>query len=159
MGQLKSFILVLWLVCSGAVVGQDDVVTFSEEGLRERYQVLIAELRCPKCQNQNLADSNSMIAEDLRKEVHRLLEEGRSDAEIVDFLVARYGDFVRYRPPLKSTTLLLWGLPAVFILVIVLVPIVLLRRQRRSSAAVVSLTERDSRRLQRLLKKSPSDIE
>lgn len=157
MGQLKNVILVLLTFFSLSITAQQDVVTFSQEGLHERYRELISELRCPKCQNQNLADSNSMIAEDLRNEVHNLLEQGKTDEEIVEFLVARYGDFVRYRPPFKSTTVLLWVLPGIFLLVIVLVPVVLLRRQRRP--ADLSLADQDQQRLRELLDKPTKDAE
>lgn len=88
----------------------------STDALQERYLSLIEELRCPKCQNQNLAGSDSMIAQDLRREVRVLLEEGKSDKEIKDFLVQRYGDFVLYRPPVSGTTLWVWVLPAVLFL-------------------------------------------
>ncbi|MCL4128630.1 UNVERIFIED_CONTAM: hypothetical protein GTU68_002885 [Idotea baltica] len=81
---------------------------FSSDQLRDRFQVLVTELRCPKCQNQNLADSNSPISADLRTEIFRMLEEGSTDQEIIDFLVVRYGEFVMYRPPVKKTTLILW---------------------------------------------------
>ncbi len=157
MGQLKNLILMAFLLqaYSLAANAEQDVLSFSNGELRERYLVLIKELRCPKCQNQNLADSNSMISEDLRKEVHRLLEEGKSDAEIIDFMVARYGDFVHYRPPVKSSTLLLWLLPGVFLLAVVSVPIVLLRRQRTAAISDVSLANRDQDRLERMLNQSP----
>ena len=77
---------------------------FSDEGDRARYQRFTYELRCPKCQNQNLADSNAPIATDLRREIYRMFAEGKSNAEIVEFLVDRYGDFVLYNPPLSSKT-------------------------------------------------------
>ena len=75
-----------------------EVVAFSDESLRPRYQQLIEELRCPKCQNQNLADSNSPISNDLRAQVQRLLEEDLSYQQIKDYLVARYSEFILYRP-------------------------------------------------------------
>ena len=92
-----------------------DVLEFANDGERARYHALIAELRCPKCQNQNLADSNSQIAIDLRNEVYRMLTEGKSDDEIKSFLVDRYGDFVLYRPPVQSNTLFLWWAPAIML--------------------------------------------
>ncbi|MFT7267747.1 MAG: cytochrome c-type biogenesis protein CcmH [Porticoccus sp.] len=90
---------------------------FSSEQLRHRYHTLNNELRCPKCQNQNLADSNSLIAVDLRDQVYLMLEAGKSDDDIVSFLVARYGDFVTYRPPLKAATFALWFAPGALFLV------------------------------------------
>jgi cytochrome c-type biogenesis protein CcmH len=85
-----------------------EVRQFPNPELESRYQQLIEELRCLVCQNQSLADSNADLAEDLRTEVYRMLLAGKSDTEIVDFLVQRYGDFVLYQPPLKKTTVLLW---------------------------------------------------
>ena len=83
-----------------------DTYEFKGEVERERFRSLTEELRCPKCQNQNIADSNAPIATDLRREIYRMLDDGRSDKEIVDFLVMRYGDFVMYKPPLDSRCLL-----------------------------------------------------
>lgn len=107
-----------------------DVYEFDTESQRERYNVLVDELRCPKCQNQNLAGSNSQIATDLRRELYRLLSEGKTDKEIKAFMVARYGDFVLYKPPFKSSTLVLWALPIVM-LVLGLITLGLIIRQRR----------------------------
>ena len=89
-----------------------DTFEFANDAERQRYRSLIEELRCPKCQNQNIADSDAPIATDLRNEIFRMLEEGKSNEEIIDFLVSRYGDFVLYKPPLTSRTLLLWYGPA-----------------------------------------------
>ncbi len=105
--------LAAMLVLQGALAAID-IFEFSSEELRERYQQLIVDLRCPKCQNQNLAGSDSPIAADLRREIHRMLEDGLSDAQIKQFLVDRYGQFVLYEPPMSGNTLLVWVLPLVF---------------------------------------------
>lgn len=89
-----------------------EVYEFGSDERRQRYHTFLNELRCPKCQNQSLSGSNSPIAQDLRREVHSLLEDGKSDAEIVDFMVARYGDYVLYEPKLEKKTWLLWFGPA-----------------------------------------------
>ena len=102
---------------------------FETELQRQRYQDFIEELRCPKCQNQNLAGSNSPISADLRRELHRLLLEGKSDTEIVNYMVSRYGEFVLYRPPLNKHTLALWIVP-VGLLFLGAVAVVLLIRRR-----------------------------
>ena len=104
------------LFLSSLVVASTEVVEFSDESLRPRFQQLVEELRCPKCQNQNLADSNSPISEDLRAQVHRLLEEGMSDREIKDYLKSRYSEFILYRPEVNQNTWLLWAAPVVFLL-------------------------------------------
>lgn len=89
---------------------------FRDNAEEQRFQDLVAELRCVMCQNQSLADSNAQIAVDLRHEVLALMREGRSDAEVRDFLVARYGEFVLYRPRVSGTTWLLWFGPLLFAL-------------------------------------------
>ena len=144
--------LPLW----AGVVGTDE---FSSEVMRLRYLDLIEELRCPKCQNQNLAGSNSAIAIDLRAEVRRLLEEGRSDMEITDFLVARYGDFVRYRPPLKSTTWFLWGAPGLLVLMAMLALWLTKRQRRLEPTASSTLTVEERQHLDQLLNEPVVDSE
>jgi cytochrome c-type biogenesis protein CcmH len=107
---------VLSLLLANMAVASTAVVEFSDESLRIRYQQLVQELRCPKCQNQNLADSNSPISEDLRAQVHSLLEEGMSDREIKNYLKSRYSEFILYRPEVNQNTWLLWAAPVVFLL-------------------------------------------
>jgi len=88
----------------------------SEPALEQRMLALSENLRCLVCQNESLAASRAELAEDMRHEIRNLLRAGKSDEEVVDFLVARYGDFVRYRPPFKPATLLLWLGPALLVL-------------------------------------------
>lgn len=106
-----------------------EIVKFSDDSLRPRYQQLVEELRCPKCQNQNLADSNSPISQDLRREIQRLLEEQMTDQQIKDYLKSRYSEFILYRPEVNKNTWLLWGSP---IVVVLLGLTVLLRHNRRA---------------------------
>jgi cytochrome c-type biogenesis protein CcmH len=129
---------------------------FATEEQRQRYLDFTRELRCPKCQNQNLADSNSPIAADLRRELYRLLDEGKNDDEIVDFMVQRYGDYVLYRPPLESRTWFLWLAPLMMLAggLIVLAGIVLRARRRAALTAGApdrDLSEQERRRLDELL--------
>lgn len=107
-----------------------DVYEFENEVQRQRYLSFIDEMRCPKCQNQNLAGSDSPIAQDLRRELYRMLDEGKSDKEITDFMVARYGEYVLYKPQVKSNTYLLWGLPLVLFAVAWLVAALTIRQRR-----------------------------
>src|SRR5262245_5995307 len=110
---------------------------------------LAEELRCLVCQNQTLAESNAPLAEDLRNQLRERMREGKSDREVIDFLVERYGDFVLYRPPLKATTLLLWFGP---LLLLALGFAVLLRRLlRRRNAQEAEITAADRRRAEALL--------
>ena len=92
----------------GSALASVDTYAFKDEAERARYRSLIEELRCPKCQNQNISDSDAPIAMDLRREIYRMLEDGRSNEEIVNYLVDRYGEFVRYKPVLNSRTWFLW---------------------------------------------------
>ena len=133
---LLGFSICVFSVFSRAVV---ETYQFDDESLRQRYQQFVEELRCPKCQNQNLSGSNSPIAEDLRRELYRLLNEGRSDTEVVDYMVARYGDFILYRPRLNTETAILWFAPAIFLLLGVLIMVTIFRRQYRAGAAEKSL--------------------
>ena len=116
-----------------------DVYEFESDLMRDRYQGLIAELRCPKCQNQNLAGSDSAVAQDLRREVRLLLEEGRSDQEIRQFMRERYGDFILYNPPLDGVTLVLWLIPGIFLLFILIAGVAVIRHAMvRASATNAS---------------------
>ena len=102
---------------------------FNDEVTKIRFQALSRELRCPKCQNQNLADSNSPIAADLRNELYELLQQGKADSEIVNFMVNRYGEFVLYRPRVSELTYILWFGPIVLILFGIVIVIVIVRRK------------------------------
>src|SRR5688572_8489269 len=95
----------------------DAPLQFTDAAEERRFHALVAELRCVMCQNQSLADSNAMIARDLRREVLELMRQGKNDREIKDFLVARYGQFVLYRPQVRSGTWLLWFGPALLLVV------------------------------------------
>ena len=97
-------------MCS-SVVAIDSDVAFEDPKLQARYEKLISEVRCLKCQNQSIKDSNVFLASDLRREIRRLIEEGKTDAEVVDFLVTRYGEFALYRPRASGKTLFLWIAP------------------------------------------------
>ncbi|HDY99092.1 MAG TPA: cytochrome c-type biogenesis protein CcmH [Pseudomonas sabulinigri] len=130
-----------------------DTFEFKSEQERERFYSISTELRCPKCQNQNIADSDAPIAHDLRNEVFRLLEDGRSDDEIVDYMVARYGDFVRYRPALNAETLVLWFGPLFFLLAGFLAVFMLVRRRQRAAKDPLEtiLTSEEQQQLDQLL--------
>ncbi|SHG03744.1 cytochrome c-type biogenesis protein CcmH [Microbulbifer donghaiensis] len=144
------------LCLSVAVRAAVEVEQLSSPELEARYHVLIEEMRCPKCQNQNLAGSDSPVAGDLRREVRRLLEEGFTDQEITDYMVARYGDFVLYRPPLQRNTMALWLAPGLFAAIGLFALILIVVRSRsatgaRQDDASGELTEEERRRLQQLL--------
>jgi cytochrome c-type biogenesis protein CcmH len=158
--KARSRLLLLALVLlSGQAFAVIETYEFSSPELEQRYQLLSAELRCPKCQNQNIAVSNAPIAKDLRREIFRMLEEGKDNQQITDYLVARYGDFVRYKPALNSRTWLLWYGPAALLLggVLVLGLIVLRKRRPQSSQASSALTSQEQARLDALLNPESKD--
>lgn len=116
----------------------------SDEAAEKRFNAIVAELRCLVCQNESLAASNAELAHDLRREIRSMIRAGRSDGEIMDFMVGRYGDFVRYRPPLKGSTLLLWFGPALLLAGGIGGLFVHLRRRaRENDAPPLSEAERD----------------
>lgn len=108
-------LLALLIGCASALA--IDPLPFANEAEEQRFQELTRELRCLVCQNQNIADSDADLAKDLRNEVFEMIRAGKSDEEIKQFLVERYGDFVLYDPPFRTTTLVLWIGPIVIVLV------------------------------------------
>lgn len=124
-----SLALGFGLLLLAATAGAIEPLPFRDAAEEARFRALAAELRCVMCQNQSLADSNAMIASDLRREVLDLMQQGKSDQEIKDFLVERYTDFVLYRPPVRSDTLLLWLGPGVVLVAGLVAVIVIVRRR------------------------------
>ena len=105
---MPRLVALLALLFAASVAAKEAAPAAADPALEKRVMALAEELRCLVCQNQTLADSNAPLAEDLRNQLREKMRQGKSDAEVVDFLVERYGDFVLYRPPLKATTVLLW---------------------------------------------------
>lgn len=140
-------IIFLWLY-SFNVLATEDKFHFDDPDKRALFVELTHELRCPKCQNQNIADSDAMIAVDLRRKVHELLQKDYDRQQVIDFMKQRYGDFVYYQPPVNSMTIWLWVLPALFV-VIALAGIVITRKRQTSQiddkqlAKAQALLERD----------------
>ncbi|WP_404842795.1 cytochrome c-type biogenesis protein CcmH [Colwellia sp. BRX10-4] len=126
---VAAFLTTVTLLSSFVLAGPVDTYVFKDKVTEIRFNALNKELRCPKCQNQNLADSNSPIAEDLRREVYDMLQQGKADMEIVDFMVSRYGEFVLYRPRVSSLTYLLWYGPAGLLFIGVIVVVIIIRRK------------------------------
>ena len=107
MGQ-KLVSLLLACLLSMTATAAIDVYDFDSERQEAQYRGLIEELRCPKCQNQNLAASDAPIAQDLKQKTYDLVKDGRSDGEIRDYMQERYGDFISYKPPVRPSTWILW---------------------------------------------------
>ena len=122
---------------------------FSSPDLEVRYHQLSQELRCPKCQNQNIADSNAPIARDLRVVLYEQLEQGATDDEILAYMVARYGEFVRYRPGVDRNTVLLWAAPG--LLLILGATGLLFHFRQRPEATASELTEAEQAEIARML--------
>ncbi len=141
MVRLLLAVMIFWSAQSLAVI---ETYEFSSPGLEARYKALSQELRCPKCQNQNIADSNAPISRDLRAIVHEQLEAGATDEEIIDFLVDRYGEFVRYRPGMDANTLWLWSAPLILLVMAVAVVVTQIRKDR-DGQTISSNTERANR--------------
>jgi len=99
------------LLSTFAVLAIDTERAFDDPELQARYETIISEIRCVQCQNQSIKDSNVFLAADLRREIRRMLGEGKTDAQVYDFLVARYGEFALYRPRVGGKTLVLWLAP------------------------------------------------
>ena len=127
----------------------------TDPALEARVMAIAQELRCLVCQNQTIADSHADLAVDLRNQIRLKLQQGQSGAEIRDFMVQRYGDFVLYRPPMKATTWLLWLGPFALLAVAALALVVHLR-QRRARSAALTLTPADAQRARELLDPGPS---
>ncbi len=122
--------IVLGLLLTGIAAARVEVHDFDSPAQEARYNKLIAELRCLVCQNQNLADSNAELAVDLRRKTYEMVKQDKTEKEIADYMVDRYGEFVLYRPPLNSNTLLLWTGPFIILLIGVMLLVRTIRRRR-----------------------------
>jgi cytochrome c-type biogenesis protein CcmH len=145
-------LIVLTTVLAMPALAVIETYEFSSPQLEQRYHTISQELRCPKCQNQNIADSNAPISQDLRKLLYQQLEAGASDDEILDFMVARYGEFVRYRPKLGGATAILWAAPLLLLIAALAVLLMTLRsRAGESSEQSSQLSEEERQRVAALL--------
>lgn len=140
---MKTFRLLLFtlfaLFHSMSSIASIDVYEFESEALRADFVSLTKELRCPKCQNQDIADSNAPIAADMRKEVHRLLNEGKSKESIVNYMIERFGDFVTYKPKKSLQTFMLWYGPWIFIAIGLCIIGSLFRKKKQVSGPETSI--------------------
>ena len=148
--MMTNWILLIVLFLSGPVWAGEARPLADDPAAEARLKHLAVELRCLVCQNQTLADSNAPLAEDLRREVREMIAKNMSDQEIIEFLTARYGDFVLYRPPVKSTTALLWVGPFILLAIGGTALIISLRR-RAGKVVDVPVTEDEHRRVEQLL--------
>ena len=146
---MRVFLFLILCLSLNAAYASVEFRQFEKAELEERYNVLVDELRCLVCQNQNLKASNSDLAKDMRDKVYNMIDAGKTNKEIVDYMVERYGDFVLYKPPFKASTLFLWLGPLVF-LVIAIITIIKLVGKRNHSGSV-ELSDEEHKRAQALL--------
>jgi cytochrome c-type biogenesis protein CcmH len=140
------------LLLAGSALAKDAAPLAEDEAVEKRLVNIAEDLRCLVCQNESLAGSRADLAEDLRREVRGLIKQGKTDQEVKDFLVSRYGDFVLYQPPVKPTTWLLWGGPFLLLIAGVVGLFVYLRRRGRQVVDSPRLSDEDKQRAEALLK-------
>ncbi|WP_269294117.1 cytochrome c-type biogenesis protein [Pantoea sp. LMR881] len=146
---MKSLLLLICgMLFSVSLWAAIDTYQFDSVAQEEQYRNLTASLRCPKCQNNSIADSNAMIAADMRMKVYELMKQGQNRQQIIDYMVARYGNFVTYEPPVTPSTIILWAGPALFVLLGGLI-IILRSRQRKTRS---ELDSSEQQRLDAILK-------
>ena len=149
--RLISLLAVLCLLLFAPVRAQVDTFAFDTIEQQQRFRRLSNELRCPQCQNANLTGSTGGIAEDLRREVHRMIMQGMTDQQIRQFMFERYGDFILYRPRLRAATMLLWFGPLLFLLLGSVVVYSVARRAGNRPASAIGLNAAEQTRLQQML--------
>jgi cytochrome c-type biogenesis protein CcmH len=150
---VRALIFALFLGSTAAIASSTTEAALATDPVAEkRLQGLSEELRCLVCQNQTIADSNAELAQDLRREIRGMIKDGKSDKEIIDFMVPRYGDFVLYRPPVKGITLLLWGGPVALLLLGLFALQRYLRQRARRMAEDRPLSAAEADRADALLK-------
>ncbi|WP_026972649.1 cytochrome c-type biogenesis protein [Aliagarivorans marinus] len=150
---MRVLVLLLGLISSAAFAAID-VYEFDSEQQEALFRELTQELRCPKCQNNNIADSNAGLAQDLREKTYQLVKQGNDKQQVLDYMVDRYGNFVRYDPPLTPAVLILWLSP---LLVIVFGGVYLLGRNRNSSEKEPLVEEGERERLAKLIEQTERD--
>ena len=153
MTKLRYFLTALFLSFSAQAAM--DVLEFSSAQQEKDYQSLTQELRCPQCQNNNIADSNATIAVDMRAKVYELLKEGQNKQDIINYMVERYGNFVTYNPPVTSSTIILWVAPLTLVILGIFVVLRRKSNQGTTKSAVETqpvLTHEQQKRLEELLK-------
>ena len=150
-----TLISIVVLLCSlllpNTTYSQVDTFEFDTEEQQDRFRTLSDELRCPMCQNSSLSGSTGGVAEDLRREVHRMIMEGVSDSEIIQFMFERYGDFILFRPRLTAGTVFLWFGPLLFLFIGGLFAFGIWRRARKITDSDTELDKAQQKRLQQLL--------
>lgn len=153
---MKIVIMIMIFWASPVLFAADDLYAFDNEQQMKQFQSLIKQYRCPKCQNQTIADSSAPLAKDLRDRVHQMIKAGKDDVAITTYLVDRYGDFVNYSPPVKPSTWFLWFAP---IIIIILIFFIVFRRikHNESHSEKMTTTSADHERIHSILKQYGQD--
>lgn len=152
-----SRVAISWLVAVllfwsfGSVAAVEEELTFASKEQEALYRQLTAELRCPKCQNQNIADSHAVVAVDMRKKTYQLVQQGNTHEDVVDYMKQRYGDFVYYQPPLRASTIWLWVLPVLLVLGLAGVAWRRTRNQQSTDAEKITIHTNTDAELQALI--------
>lgn len=145
---MKIFLFITCVLFSTHVLAAEEQYQFNSATEEQLFKELTLELRCPKCQNQNIADSDAVVAKDLRDKVLELVKEGNNKQQVVDYMIDRYGYFVHYKPPITPLTLLLWILPLLFVVVGFVVIFV---RQKQQKNRQTSWSQQDEQKLNDLI--------
>lgn len=147
---MKKFLIVLLTIFSAHLFAAENQYQFNSAQEEQLFRELTAELRCPKCQNQNIADSDAVVAKDLREKVLQLVQEGNDKDQVVDYMIDRYGYFVHYKPPVTPLTLLLWVLPLGFVF---LGFVFILFKQKKQAKNSAQWNDSDEQKLAKLIAK------
>ncbi|HHQ6601706.1 TPA: cytochrome c-type biogenesis protein [Serratia fonticola] len=150
---MRLITLLVAALLSWSAAAAIDTYKFNSVEQEQQYRELTEQLRCPKCQNNSIADSNAIIAADMRTKVYELMMQGQDKQQVIDYMVARYGNFVTYEPPLTPATLILWVGPLLFVLIGGAV-VILRTHQRRAGVVNEEFSEQEQQRLAALLKET-----
>ncbi|AYM91290.1 MULTISPECIES: cytochrome c-type biogenesis protein [Serratia] len=150
---MRLITLLVAALLSWSAAAAIDTYKFNSVEQEQQYRELTEQLRCPKCQNNSIADSNAIIAADMRTKVYELMMQGQDKQQVIDYMVARYGNFVTYEPPVTPATLILWVGPLLFVLIGGAV-VILRTRQRRAGVVNEEFSEQEQQRLAALLKET-----
>jgi cytochrome c-type biogenesis protein CcmH len=148
--SIKAIWIMSVLLCTSAYAV--DTYTFDHPTQEAQYQALVAELRCPKCQNQNLAGSDAPIAQDLKQKTYEMVKAGQTDQQIRDYMTSRYGDFISYRPPVRPSTWVLWFAPPLLLLVVLVWWFVRVSRRAVAPVKLAALSPEEQAQLDALRK-------
>ncbi|QYK09402.1 heme lyase NrfEFG subunit NrfF [Shewanella mangrovisoli] len=146
-------LVLLLSMATAAMATPVDTYEFKSPENQKRGLSLAHELRCPQCQNQNLIDSNSPVARDLRLEVYKMVDEGKGDDEIIEFMTSRYGEFVLYKPKMETKTYILWLGPVGLLLLGLVIGFIFIRKQRIGGSTEAEISAEDQKALDALLKR------